>query len=96
MACGEIRITRERKPAHTVAAGSLVPVLSYWKPKAMGNIYFAYADREYASLKVQAFTQRGYGQYHERYVRRNDAWKIASIRLVYLQLDINVDTAPGS
>jgi len=57
MACGEIRITRERKPADTVAAGSLVPVLSYWKPKAMGNIYFVYADRKYASPKVQAFIQ---------------------------------------
>lgn len=38
-------------------------------------------------------TQRGYGQYHERYVRRDGAWKIASLRLVYLQLDINVDEA---
>jgi len=36
-------------------------------------------------------TQRGYGQYHERYVRRGNTWKIASLRLVYLQLDINVD-----
>lgn len=34
-------------------------------------------------------TQRGFGQYHERYVRINGEWKIASQRLVYLQLDIN-------
>ena len=40
-------------------------------------------------------TQRGYGQYHERYVRREGAWKIARLRLVYLQLDINVDQPVG-
>lgn len=34
-------------------------------------------------------TQRGYGQYHERYVRVNGEWKIAAQRLVYLHLDIN-------
>jgi uncharacterized protein (TIGR02246 family) len=31
--------------------------------------------------------QRGYGQYHERYVRINGEWKIAAQRLVYLHLD---------
>lgn len=36
-------------------------------------------------------TLRGYGQYHERYVRVNGRWKIAAQRLVYLQLDINKD-----
>jgi len=40
-------------------------------------------------------TQRGYGQYHERYVRTPDGWKIASQRLEYLQLDINVDLPPA-
>jgi 3-phenylpropionate/cinnamic acid dioxygenase small subunit len=34
-------------------------------------------------------TLRGYGQYHERYVRVNGTWKIAAQRLVYLQLDLN-------
>jgi ketosteroid isomerase-like protein len=41
-------------------------------------------------------TQRGYGQYHERYVRRSGEWKIASLHLVYLQLDINVDKPVAS
>jgi uncharacterized protein (TIGR02246 family) len=36
-------------------------------------------------------TQRGYGQYHERYVRQNGTWRIATQRLEYLQLDFNVD-----
>lgn len=43
--------------ADAVAAGSLVPVLPNWKSKAMGNIYFVYAGRKYASPKVQAFIQ---------------------------------------
>lgn len=34
-------------------------------------------------------TLRGYGQYHERYVRVDGKWKIAAQRLVYLQLDLN-------
>ena len=34
-------------------------------------------------------TLRGYGQYHERYVRVDGTWKIAEQRLVYLQLDLN-------
>lgn len=34
-------------------------------------------------------TLRGYGQYHERYVRVDGVWKIAAQRLVYLQLDLN-------
>jgi len=34
-------------------------------------------------------TLRGYGQYHERYLRVDGAWKIAAQRLVYLQLDLN-------
>jgi uncharacterized protein (TIGR02246 family) len=41
-------------------------------------------------------TQRGYGQYHERYILRDGSWKIASLRLVYLQLDINVDRPSAS
>ncbi len=31
--------------------------------------------------------QRGYGQYHERYVRVDGEWKIANQKLVYLHLD---------
>jgi hypothetical protein len=34
-------------------------------------------------------TQRGFGQYHERYVLVDGQWKIAAQRLVYLHLDIN-------
>ena len=43
--------------ADAVAAGTLVSVLPKWKSKAMGNIYFVYAGRQYASPKVQAFIQ---------------------------------------
>ena len=30
----------------------------------------------------------GYGHYHERYVRRDGAWKIAALRLTRLHLDV--------
>jgi DNA-binding transcriptional LysR family regulator len=43
--------------ADAVEAGTLVSVLPNWKSKAMGNIYFVYAGRQYASPKVQAFIQ---------------------------------------
>jgi DNA-binding transcriptional LysR family regulator len=43
--------------ADAVKAGTLVSVLSDWKSKAMGNVYFVYAGRQYASPKVQAFIQ---------------------------------------
>jgi DNA-binding transcriptional LysR family regulator len=43
--------------ADAVEAGSLVPVLPHWKSKAMGNFYFVYAGRKYASPKVQTFIQ---------------------------------------
>lgn len=33
--------------------------------------------------------QRGFGQYHEHYVRVDGEWKIARQKLVYLHLDIN-------
>ena len=36
-------------------------------------------------------TQRGYGQYHEHYVRINGQWKIARQKLVYLHIDVNKD-----
>jgi DNA-binding transcriptional LysR family regulator len=43
--------------ADAVAAGTLVSVLPNWKSMTMGNIYFVYAGRQYASPKVQAFIQ---------------------------------------
>jgi DNA-binding transcriptional LysR family regulator len=43
--------------ADAVEAGTLVSVLPNWKSTAMGNIYFVYAGRQYASPKVQAFIQ---------------------------------------
>src|SRR3984885_10657311 len=43
--------------ADAVEAGTLVSVLPNWKSKAMGNIYFVYAGRQYTSPKVQAFIQ---------------------------------------
>jgi DNA-binding transcriptional LysR family regulator len=43
--------------ADAVEAGALVSVLPNWKSQAMGNIYFVYAGRQYASPKVQAFIQ---------------------------------------
>jgi DNA-binding transcriptional LysR family regulator len=43
--------------ADSVEAGTLVSALPSWKSSAMGNIYFVYAGRQYASPKVQAFIQ---------------------------------------
>jgi DNA-binding transcriptional LysR family regulator len=43
--------------ADAAEAGTLVSVLPNWKSKAMGNIYFVYAGRQYASPKVQAFIE---------------------------------------
>ena len=34
-------------------------------------------------------TQRGFGQYHERYIRIDGNWKIAEQKLVYFHLDFN-------
>ena len=34
-------------------------------------------------------TQRGFGQYHERYARVDGRWKIAAQKLIYLHLDFN-------
>lgn len=34
-------------------------------------------------------TQRGFGQYFERYVRENGEWKIAAQQLRYFHLDMN-------
>ena len=38
-------------------AGTLVPVLTQWRPKERGAFYFVYAGRKYALPKVQAFIQ---------------------------------------
>lgn len=35
----------------------------------------------------------GYGHYHERYVRRNAEWKIASLRLTRLHIDLRTGQA---
>lgn len=43
--------------ADAVEAGSLVPVLPHWKSQTIGDVYFVYAGRKYASPKVQAFIQ---------------------------------------
>jgi DNA-binding transcriptional LysR family regulator len=39
------------------AAGTLVPVLSQWRPKERGAFYFVYVGRKYGLPKVQAFIQ---------------------------------------
>jgi DNA-binding transcriptional LysR family regulator len=38
-------------------AGTLVPVLSQWRPKERGAFYFVYVGRKYGLPKVQAFIQ---------------------------------------
>lgn len=56
------------------------------------NVVWAMNDRNtWDPPKNGIATLRGYGQYHERYVRVNGEWKIAAQRLVYLQLDLNQD-----
>lgn len=42
------------EPART---GTLVPVLSQWRPKERAAFYFVYAGRKYGQPKVQAFIQ---------------------------------------
>lgn len=42
-------------------AGTLVPVLSEWRPKERGAFYFVYAGRKYGQPKVQAFIQTALG-----------------------------------
>lgn len=34
-------------------------------------------------------TQRGFGQYHERYLKVDGQWRIAAQKLVYLHMDFN-------
>ena len=34
----------------------------------------------------------GYGQYHERYVRQGGRWRIAALKLSYLQFDMHNET----
>jgi hypothetical protein len=36
----------------------------------------------------------GYGHYHERWVRRNGEWKIATLSLTRLQMDMQMPTSP--
>jgi len=43
--------------ADAVKAGTLVPVLSQWQPKARYTFYFVYAGHRYALPKVEAFIQ---------------------------------------
>jgi DNA-binding transcriptional LysR family regulator len=38
-------------------AGTLVPVLTQWRPKDRGAVYFVYVGRKYGLPKVQAFIQ---------------------------------------
>jgi DNA-binding transcriptional LysR family regulator len=42
-------------------AGTLVPVLSEWRPKERGAFYFVYASRKYGQPKVQTFIQTALG-----------------------------------
>jgi len=54
------------------------------------NVIWAMQDRNtWDPPKNGVSIQRGYGQYHERYVRVNGEWKIAAEKLVYLHLDTN-------
>lgn len=43
--------------ADAAQAGTLMPVLSQWRPKERGAFYFVYVGRKYGLPKVQAFIQ---------------------------------------
>lgn len=43
--------------ADAVEAGTLVPVLSQWRPKDRGAFYFLYLSRKYGLPKVEAFIE---------------------------------------
>lgn len=52
------------------------------------HVIFAMQDRNtWGEPGKGGRVQRGYGQYHERYVRAGGQWKIAHQKLVYLHLD---------
>lgn len=54
------------------------------------NVIWAMQDRNtWDPPRNGVSTQRGFGQYHERYVQVDGQWKIAAQRLVYLHLDVN-------
>lgn len=54
------------------------------------NVIWAMQDRNtWDPPKNGVSTQRGFGQYHERYVKVDGVWKIAAQKLVYLHLDFN-------
>ena len=46
----------------------------------------------------QGHSFEGFGHYHERYVRRNGQWKIATLKLTRLQIDVGLSPAnkPGA
>jgi uncharacterized protein (TIGR02246 family) len=42
-------------------------------------------------LRPDAIGHTGYGHYHERYERKGGRWRIAALRLSYLQFDLDYD-----
>ncbi len=51
------------------------------------NVIWALQDRVIWGPERPSMT--GYGHYHERWVRRNGAWKLASLRLTRLHIDVH-------
>ncbi len=57
------------------------------------KVIFAMQDRVIWGAPKNGYSSlTGYGQYHERYVRQNGQWKIASSRLT--RLDLDMEPAP--
>jgi hypothetical protein len=57
------------------------------------NVIWALQDRVIWGPERPSIT--GYGHYHERWVRRNGDWKLASLRLTRLLIDIHPTTGSG-
>ena len=46
-------------------------------------------------VELPEFTLKGYGHYHEEYVKRDGRWQIKSIRLTRLRCDVSPGPAAG-
>ena len=57
----------------------------------MARVVWALQDRVIWGPERPSIT--GYGHYHERWVRRDGAWKLAALKLTRLHMDVHPPTA---
>jgi len=77
----------EAKTAHQVHSPEIV-----FDGADAADVVWAMQDR----VIKDSFDLTGFGHYHERYVRTQDGWQIASQMLTRLILDVQPITAEGS